>query len=247
MIKPIFNSIYHSLQISAKRRFSGDSQIGLAYTWSKALTDAQTDRSSSPQNPYDIRSEFGRAALDRRHVLTVNYNYELPWYRNDRSFTGMLLGGWQISGITTYQTGLPFTATFSSYDPAGIGFLGPSASGPRPQQIGNPNAGAPNLPNQWFNTAAFDPNRPATFPMIPGSAGRGTIHGPSLFRTDLTLSKNFRFSESLRLQLRAEAFNVFNKTNFAGFGTNPAIPSSYGVITAVRDPRTMQFGIKFYF
>lgn len=247
IIKPIFNSIYHSLQVSAQRRFALGSQIGLAYTWSKALTDSQTDRSTAPQNPYDIRSEFGRAALDRRHVLTVNYNYEIPWFSKNRGFAGLLLGGWQIAGITTYQTGLPFTATFSNYDPAGIGFLGPSASGPRPQQISNPNAGAPNTPGQWFNTAAFDPNRPATFPMTPGSAGRGTIEGPSLFRTDLTLSKNFRFSETLRLQLRAEAFNVFNKTNFASFGTNPLFPSSYGVITAVRDPRTMQFGIKFYF
>ncbi len=247
IIKPIFNSIYHSLQISAQRRFTRASQIGLAYTWSKALTDAQTDRSSSPQNPYDIRSEFGRAALDRRHVLTVNYNYELPWYNNRHDFTGLILGGWEVSGITTYQTGLPFTATFSNYDPAGLGFLGPSASGPRPQQIGDPNSGAPHTALQYFNTAAFDPNRPASFPSIVGSAGRGTINGPSLFRTDFTLSKNFRFSESLRLQLRAEAFNVFNKTNFSGFGTNPTIPSSYGVITAVRDPRTMQFAIKFYF
>lgn len=246
MIKPIFNSIYHSLQVSAVRRFAGQSQIGAAYTWSKALTDSQTDRSSSPQNPYDIRSEFGRAALDRRHVLTVNYVYELPWYSDQHGVAGKLLGGWQVSGITTYQTGLPFTATFSNYDPAGIGFLGPSASGPRPMQIGDPNSGAPHTLAQWFNTSAFDPTRPASFPMIVGSAGRGTIDGPSLFRTDVTLSKNVRFSERLRLQLRAEAFNVFNKTNFSSFGTNPTT-TTFGVISAVRDPRTMQFGIKFYF
>jgi hypothetical protein len=247
IIKPIFNSIYHSLQVSADRRFTADTWVNVAYTWSKALTDAQTDRSSSPQNTYDIRSDFGRAQLDRRHVLTVNYSYELPFFRENRGFAGMLLGGWQLAGITTYQTGLPFTATFSNYDPAGIGFLGPSASGPRPQQIGDPNSGAPHTVNQWFNTSAFDATRPPTFPMIVGSAGRGTIEGPSLFRTDLTLSKNFHFSESMRLQLRAESFNIFNKTNFSSFGTNPTVPSSYGVITATRDPRTMQFAAKFYF
>jgi hypothetical protein len=245
MIKPIFNSDYHSLQVSATRRFVRGSQVQLAYTWSKNLTDAQTDRSSSPQNPYDIRSEYGRAALDRRHVLTVNYTYELPWYSKQQGWTGKLLGGWEFSGITTYQTGLPFTITTSNWDPAGLGLLGPSASGARPQQIGDPNSG-PNTFEQWFNTSAFDRTRPATFPMIPGSAGRGTVEGPSFFKTDITFSKNFRFSENLRLQLRAEAFNVFNQTNFSSFSTN-VTAANFGFITAARDPRTMQFGVKFYF
>lgn len=271
MIKPIFNSIYHSMQVSATRRFTGDSQVGLAYTWSKALTDAQTDRNSSPQNPYDIRSEFGRAALDRRHVLTVSYIYELPFYRDQRGFVGKFLGGWQISGITTYQTGIPFTATTSNYDPAGLGFLGPSASAPRPTQYADPFTIGPIAANpdprcqstvaqgglaadevrtvgSWFNRCAFQTIYPGSGqPNVPGSAGRGTIDGPNLFRTDLTLSKNFRFSEDLRLQLRAEAFNVFNKLNLNVFGANPTVPASYNVFTAVRDPRTMQLGIKFYF
>lgn len=249
MIKPMFNSNYHSLQVWAQQRFSGESQISIAYTWSKNLTDNQTDRSTAPQNPYDIRSEYSRAQLDRRHIFTASYVYELPFFRNGHGFAGAVLGGWQLSGITTYQTGLPFTAFFSSYDPAGLGFLGPSASGPRPDQIGDPNEGAPHTFNQWFNTGAFQSTRPLSG--VPanraGSAGRGTINGPSLFRTDLTLLKNFRFNESMRLQLRAEAFNVFNKTNFSSFGTNPLVPSSYGVIIATRDPRTIQLGGKFYF
>lgn len=254
IIKPIFNSDYHSLQVSAQHRFSGASQVNLAYTFSKNLTDAQTDRSSSPQNPYDIRSEYGRAALDRRHILTVNYVYELPFYRSQQGFVGKLLGGFQTSSIITYNTGLPFTATTANYDPAGIGFLGASASGPRPNQIGNPNADAPNTQQNFFNPTAFQTVFPQTgVANTPGSAGRGTIFGPSLTRVDLTLTKNIRFTEDISVQLRAESFNLFNTTNFNTFGANATtfnanpLLNSFGSITGTRDPRNFQFGAKLYF
>src|SRR5215475_134221 len=119
MIQPRYDSNYHSLQVSAMRRFTGASQVSLAYTWSKNLTDNPSDRSNSPQNPYDIRSDYQRAALDRSHVLTINYIYELPFFRNQAGFVGKSLGGWQVSGIANYQTGLPMTATTSNLDYAG--------------------------------------------------------------------------------------------------------------------------------
>ena len=247
MIKPMFNSNYHSLQVSAQHRFSTTSQVGMAYTWSKNLTDNQTDRSSSPQNPYDIKSERGRAALDRRHVFVVNYNYELPFFKGEHGARGLLLGGWQTSGIFTYQTGIPFTVTFSGYDPAGLGLLGPSASGARPNQIGDPNDNAPHTIDRYFNTGAFDTTRPGSgVAPVPGSGGRGTVFGPPTTRFDLSLMKNFRFTESMSLQLRAETFNVFNTTNFSSFQTS-ATSSTFGAVTAIRDPRTFQLGIKFYF
>ncbi|MCX7640501.1 MAG: TonB-dependent receptor, partial [Pyrinomonadaceae bacterium] len=176
MIQPRFDSNYHSLQLSATHRFAGASQIQLAYTFSKNLTNNQTDRTTAPQNPYDIKSEWGRASLDRRHILTINYVYELPFYRDQKGLVGKILGGWQTSGIISYWTGIPFTAVASSYDPAGIGFLGTSASGPRPNQFGNPNRGGAKTQQQYFNTSAFQ----TTFPTsgvanVPGSAGRGTI------------------------------------------------------------------------
>lgn len=248
MIKPQFNSNYHSLQVSGQHRFSGNSQIGVAYTWSKNLTDNQTDRSTAPQNPYNIRAEYGRAQLDRRHIFTANFVYELPFFRNEKGFASLLLGGWQTSGIVTYQTGLPFTATLGGYDPAGIGFLGPSAAGGRPDQIGDPNANAPNTREQFFNTGAFQTTFPLTgVAAVPGNAGRGTIFGPRTFRVDFSLMKNFRFTETMSLQLRGEAFNIFNTTSFTTFGTAVSTPSTYGVVTAARDPRTIQLGIKFYF
>ena len=178
IIQPRFNSSYHSMQFSGQHRFAGSSQVNVAYTWSKNLTDTQTDRSSSPQNPYDISAEKGRAQLDRRHIFTTNFVYELPFFRKQNDFAGKLLGGFQMNGIFTYQSGLPFTPTVSNYDPAGLGFLGPSASGGRPNVVGNPNNG-PRTFAQYF-----DPNGiQRVFPLsgvaqVPGNAGRGILNGP---------------------------------------------------------------------
>ena len=265
MIQPRFNSNYHSLQVSGQHRFSGASQVNLAYTWAKNLTDNQTDRSTAPQDSYNIEIEKGRAALDRRHVLTINYVYELPFFQDQRGFVGKILGGWQASGIVTYQTGLPFSPSVSGYDPAGLGLIPPPLTVARPRVICDPNQGAPRTPQQWFNTACFaitpinntDPN----YPIIQevGNAGRGIINGPSTKRVDFTLSKNLRFSERFRLQLRGEAFNVFNWTNPRGLSTavwnattQPVAQggsgsSIFGQVISYRDPRVLQFGAKFYF
>ena len=258
VIQPRFNSNYHSLQVSAQHRFSGASQVNLAYTWSKNLTDNQTDRSTAPQNPYNITGEYGRAQFDRRHVFTLNYVYELPFYRAQKGFAGKVLGGWQASGIFVYNSGLPFTVTTSSFDPAGLGFLGPSVSGPRPNIICDPNRDAPNTQQQYFNTSCFQPT-PASQPFStpanmvigfdnnPGTSGRGVILGPSTSRVDFTLVKNIRFTESLRLQLRGEAFNVLNTTNFRTLSLN-VTSTDFGAVTApTRDARQLQFAAKFYF
>lgn len=249
IIMPRYNSDYHSMQISAEYRFGGGSQVKLAYTWAKNLTDNQTDRSTAPQNSYDIRSDYGRAALDRRHVLSINYIYRLPFFRDQKGFVGKILGGWQASGIITFNTGLPFTVVTSAFDPAGLGFIPALVAGGRPNLLCDPNQGGAGTQQQWFNTACFAPNPPSTttsgIPNIPGTAGRGIVHGPNTNRVDFTLSKNIRFTERMRLQLRAEAFNIFNVTNFRGASLN-VTAANFGQIISTRDPRTMQFGAKFY-
>jgi hypothetical protein len=179
--------------------------------------------------------------------LNINYIYELPFFSRQNNFIGKVLGGWQVSGIVNLQTGLPFTATYGAFDPAGIGFLGASPAGGRPYLFGNPNEGAPHTQQQYFNTSVFQSSTPTSAPAIPGNSGRGVIEGPGTVRFDFTLSKNIRFTESIRLQLRAEAFNAFNHTNFSALGLAASTPSTFGRVTAVRDPRTLQFGIKFYF
>lgn len=249
MVQPRYNSNYHSLQISGQQRLGGNSQVSVAYTFSKNLTDNPSDRSNSPQNPYDIRSDYQRATLDRRHVLALNYIYELPFFRNQQGFVGKTLGGWQASGIITYNTGLPFTATTSNLDYAGLGMIlaNPTA---RPNLLCDPNENAPHTVAQWFNTACFqtNPTNTATgLPNTPGTAGRGVINGPSTKRVDFTMVKNLRLYENLRMQFRAEVFNIFNHTNFRGFTSLNVTSTAFGQIGSTRDPRTMQFALKLNF
>ncbi|HLL76795.1 MAG TPA: TonB-dependent receptor, partial [Pyrinomonadaceae bacterium] len=244
MIQPRFNSNYHSMQAYVQQRFSGGSQINVAYTWSKNLTDNQTDRSTAPQNPYDIRLDYGRAQLDRRHIFTANYVYELPWYQSQRGFAGRVLGGWQVSGIINAYSGLPLTVTTANYDPSGIGFFGSSATGGRPDILCDPNEGGARTIAQFFNTACFA-NSPASA-IRGGSSGRGVVSGPPLYRVDFSLMKSIQFGENTRLQLRGEAFNIFNRTNFGTIST-AITAANFGAVTTARDPRVIQLGAKFYF
>lgn len=114
---------FHPPTSSAQHNFTETSQVVFAYTWAKNLTSSPNDRTTSPQNSYDIGSEYQRATLDRRHVLSINYIYELPFFRTQQGFAGKALGGWQVSGIAVYNTGLPFTATTSNLDYAGLGLI----------------------------------------------------------------------------------------------------------------------------
>lgn len=242
-----YNSNYHSMQIFAQRRFAGASQFNLSYTWSHNLTDNQTSSvSTAPQDINNIRAEYSRAILDRRHVLNINYIYELPFFRKQENFLGKTLGGWQASGIVSYFTGVPFTVTSATYDPAGIGFIPAAVAGGRPLLLCNPNANAPHTIDQWFNTACFAPQNSTGISNIAGDAPRGSVNGPPTTRVDFTMSKTVRFSESVNIQLRAEAFNVFNHTNFRNIGTSRTA-ANYGQVTSYRDPRIMQFGLKFTF
>ncbi|MGQ0763325.1 MAG: carboxypeptidase regulatory-like domain-containing protein [Acidobacteriota bacterium] len=247
MITPQFNSNYHSLQVMGQRRFSGASQFNVAYTWAKNLTDNQTDRSTAPMNSYNIRADRGRATLDRRHVFTGNYIYEIPFFNKRDDFVRHLLGGWQVSGIVTLQTGLPFTALGANFDPAGLGNIPALIAGNRPNTLCDPNAGAPNTFLQWFNTNCFQLNpTTGTAPNRVSNTGRGTIDGPPTQRVDFSLFKRISFGERVSLQLRGEAFNVFNHTNFRAISTSVAA-GTFGNVTTVRDPRTIQLGAKLSF
>jgi hypothetical protein len=252
MITPQFNSNYHSMQALFQHRFTGASQVNVAYTWAKNLTDNQTDRSTAPQNSYDIHGDYGRATLDRRHIFTANYIYDLPIFAKRNDFVGHAFGGWEVSGIVTFQSGLPFTPSTSSWDPAGLGLIPAAIAGSRPNTLCDPNQNAPHLFLQYFNTACYQPN-PTTnagIVNVPGNGARGAITGPPTQRFDFSLFKNVPLSKEHSeavLQLRMEVFNIFNHTNFWTIASTNVTSTLFGQISTVRDPRTIQIGAKLSF
>lgn len=240
-----YNSNYHSLQIGAQRYFAAYSSVRIAYTWSKALTDSPSDRSTAPQNVYCRACEYSRATFDRTHVFTASYFHVLPFFKNAKGFKRYTLAGWQVSGITTLNTGLPQRVTSAlGVDWAGLGTVGASAAPIRPDMVSNPNQGAPRDRFQFFNTAAFQPvpngetrlgNAPATF-----------VIGPGIHLWNASLFKNFRFEKGRTAQLRIESFNTFNQVNWGSVGTGLG-NTNFGQVISTRDPRRLQFGLKLGF
>ncbi len=245
-LETAFDSNYHSLQTSVSRQFRSAGQISGSYTYSKNLTDNQTDRSTAPQNSYNWHEgEYGPAQLDRTHVFTFNYVYTIPIFRNGHGAAAYALKGWEISGITSYYSGSPFTVTTSSVDPAGLGFLGNSAATSRPDMTCNPNEGAPHTVAQWFNKSCFAPVPQGA--VRPGNAGRGVVRGPGFGNWDVSLKKSFAIGERVNLQLRGESFNFLNHPNPDGFGSTNITSSLFSQITTFRAPRRIQIAAKLTF
>jgi hypothetical protein len=239
-----FNSDYNSLQVAYKKEFARNGFFGANYTWAKTLTNAGTN-AATPQDFFNRSLDRGWSPYDREFVFTANWSYELPFFRKSKGFAKAALGGWQYAGIYSAASGLPFnlTSTASGRDPAGLGILGSQASG-RPDLVCDPNADAPHTVAQFFNTkCAVDvPNGV----IRPGNAPRNAIRGPGYGKWDMSFMKNFYYMEHMRIQFRAESFNTFNHTNFASIGT--ALGSTtFGQVTAARDARVIQFGLKLYY
>lgn len=247
------NSNYHSLQARFQQRLSRGLATLVSYTWSKSIDDASNFFPSAgdpnyPQNSYNLRAERGRSNFDVRHRLSASYVYDLPFgkgrtYLADNGFLTTVLSGWQTSGIVTLQSGRPFTvALIREFDNSGTGFsaLGFGAND-RPNVVGNPNSGN-RTTERWFNTSAFVFPAPGTF----GNAGRNIVDGPGYQSVNASLIKNTNLSERFNLQLRAEAFNLFNHPNF-DLPDNFLGSPTFGQITSARDPRHIQFGVKLLF
>lgn len=242
------NSNYNALQVRFQRRLTTGLSALASYTWSKSIDDASNFFSSAgdpnfPQNSYNVAAERGRSNFDVRHRLSASYSYELPFRRTGDGLASKLVNGWETFGILTLQTGRPFTvALLSEIDNSGTGrsILGFGAND-RPNLIGNPELSNPNT-LQWFNTAAFAFPAPGTF----GNAGRNILDGPGFQNFNASLVKNTHFSETVSLQFRAEAFNLFNHSNF-NLPDNFLGSPTFGRITSARDPRHIQFGLKLLF
>jgi hypothetical protein len=230
-----FNSSYNGLQTMLRKSFSR----GFINAGSNAAT---------PQNVYDRSLDKGHSPYDRNHVVSASWSYELPFFLHSNGFLKQTLGGWQTSGILAVASGLwAFNPSDSSLgtDPAGLGLLG-SGSGatPRADFVCDPNANAPHTLLQWFNTACMQDVPKGV--IRQGNAPRNGIRGPGYQRWDLSLFKNFHVMERTNLQFRFETFNTFNHTNWASIGATLG-SSTYGQVTAARDPRVAQLALKLSF
>ncbi len=257
-------SNYNSMQVRLEKTFSHGLQFEASYTYAHALDDASSAALGSLNNG-DFRDqrfpsmEYGNSDFDVRHRFVISYIYQLP-FGNGKRFGGdatglknQIIGNWQIAGITTASTGNWFTITdavsnvSSSDGGGGVGFFEV-----RPNVVGNPN-GKPCIPGTAFNTCAFVDN---TIPFTFGNAGRNIVRGPGFQNWDFSVFKLFPIREQMRVEFRAEFFNIWNHVNplFEPQGqiSEEPVPlefgtPQYGLVQGARDPRFIQFALKFYF
>ena len=237
-----FVSNYNSLQVSVTKRFKENSLATVNYTYSRTLSDA-----FSPQNIFDPAAEYGPDANSRPSMLNFNFVYTLPFFLHSRSVAGYVVGGWEFSGIVSFGAGQYMTAHTSAVDPAGQGILasGSAESGTgRPDEVSNPNSGAPHTLKEWFNTAAFVSVPAGQF--RPGDSSIGSIKGPGYEDWDLSLFKNIHVGGERDFQFRLETFNALNHVNFSGVSTTTSA-TNYGQVTSDGSPRVVQLGAKFTF
>jgi hypothetical protein len=302
-LQNVANSSYHALQATV-RRTRGPLTAGLSYSYSHSLDDSSDRSDPVLVDSYDLRANRASSNFDQRHLVNISYVFQVPSLKdlfrrfndwaNERppqeiplptsrccaSFVDYISRGWEISGVTTFQSGTPFTVVNSAgntgislTDNAGVGSgLGIAASYPDVVRAsvspgGNPRSFGPLLENP----TQFVAPRGLTF----GNAGRNFLNNPSRLNFDLSVAKHFKFTESQELEFRAEAFNVFNQTQFRIYdpdnpsGTGNNVISCYGgpqysagfkssgvdCITGAsflhplnaHRPRTIQFGLKLAF
>lgn len=261
------NGNYHALQISANRRMANNFTFGAAYTWSKAMGTANDDYTGV--NPFNTRTaDYSVLNNDRTHVMVFNYLYNTPKLIKSSSafakFGKVVVNDWQISGITTFQTGAPQAIGFSI---DGVGnlnerYTGSPDVGPRVVFTGRPSY--PKTLDQYIDGSVL------ALPVVKGSQGfdssRYTVRQPAWTNWDVSVFKNFPIRESISFQLRLEMFNAPNHPQFNDYNRSAAFNAStgkisnlptalggtggrfgFGAITGTNDPRRIQLAGKFYF
>jgi hypothetical protein len=236
----IANSAYNSLQGFLEERFAHGLQFTAAYTWSKSFDQASSFEGIL--NPIDPKRSRSLSAFDARHRVVLSYYWELPVPKYAGA-KGQVLNGWALSGITTFQTGFPIRITtlddqelMYSFDfelPGEPDLVAPFRT-KKPQSNGN----------YFFDPSLFSEDN--TFGRI-GNSPRTICCGPHISQSDFAILKTFAISEHKRIDFRAELFNIFNHTQFFNPDGNFSDGPQFGQVNQVRDPRLMQFALKFFF
>ena len=247
--EPASSSNYHSMQVTARRRFAQNVQFGLAWTWSKAMTYNDTDTTVvSSLVPVRVWN-YGLSSYDRTHNVRIDYLWDLPRVDAGHRAVNYILNHWQLSGITSFVSGAPLAITYSTVTPMDI--AGSPSQGARIALTGNPV-----LPksertfSRNFRTEVF--RLPARGTV--GNSAPTQVRGPGIANWDVALFKNLPIREQISLQFRAEAYNVFNHTQFATVDTaarfdaaGNQVNARFGEFTSARPPRTLQLALRLYF
>jgi hypothetical protein len=243
-------SKYNSLQISADRRYTNGLKVGAAYTLGHSEDNA-SDKRNVLWNSYDDTNYWGPSSFDRKHVLSVYYIYDLPFWRDGGSPLKSLLGGWQISGATFVRSGTPFSITRTN-DIAGVG---EGSNGQPVDVVGDINAntngkfsggvtnGVAADDNFWFNPSAFKDPAPGKF----GNETRNILRNPGDQQWDIALFKNFSLGGPRKVQFRAEVFNFPNHPNLSGPNTDITNVNFGRIITKDGSRRDVQLALRFLF
>jgi hypothetical protein len=235
---------YDSLAVVLRRRMTDGLALNAHYTWSRTRDMATHSNSGgSIVNDFDIWSDYGPASWDIPHRFVISGIYELPFFRgSSNAFLRMGLGGWQVSGVATFQSGTPLNVTIQG-DRANIGRGGqrPDLVNPGVELDCQPNPSGLGLVN-CIDPAAFALPAQYTF----GNTPRNMLRGLGYSRTDLTVSKNFNVASTVRLTVLAQVFNLFNEVNWGNPNTTFGA-ANFGRVTSAQSMREMELGIKLTF
>ncbi len=244
-------SQYDSLVAQVERRFSGGLSFLAAYTWSRSRDNSSSLFGSragnyAPQDSFDLDAEWGPSDVDTPHRFVLSYVWELPFgagrrYLYDDGPLQAVLGGWELAGIVTLQSGRPFTVYYGSTVNYSGSDNGPGAVGlDRPNLVGNPVVADP-TPGRWFDVTAFAPPS-STF----GNAGRNILRADALRNVDVALSKEVPIGARVNAQVRIEAFNVLNTPHFY-LPVADLTSVRAGQVVRAYDARQIQLGVRVAF
>jgi hypothetical protein len=226
---------WNGLLLSVRHSFSQHFFLSASYTWSHGLSENRgqallAGSGGTTQDIYHPYTDYGSSLVNVPHLLAISYIWELPGFHTS-GLAGVLLGGWKYSGITTVQSGFSLDSGLSIANQG----LAKRADLVAPISY-------PKRLDQWFTTSSFA--RPANG--FFGTAGTGILHGPGIVNFDMAFYKDFRIAERHTIEFRSEFFNIFNHTNFDAVGTTFG-SGTFGRVTSARDPRIIEFALRYQF